>query len=126
MHKSSVTTVQSTIDYFRKPTPRGSNKTIGCIPSASLVYSLKNQWKLKADYSRRIQRTNNFELSPFPEREHSETLEQGDPNLLPELTGIVQTGIIKDYKGGSLFSTLYYQHSKNPIQRVNSVYNDTI
>jgi len=70
-------------------------------PSASVVYTLQNKWKLKADYSRRIQRTANFELNPFPEREHSETLEQGDPNLLPELVGITEAGIIKDFEGGS-------------------------
>jgi len=112
---------------FSNDTLAGNTLTLNNLfPSASLVYVLQNQWKLKADYSRRIQRTNNFELNPFPEREHSETLEQGDPNLLPELTGLIQAGIVKDYKSGSLFSTLYYQHSKNPIQRVNSVYNDTI
>jgi outer membrane receptor protein involved in Fe transport len=57
-------------------------------------------------------------MNPFPEREHSETLEQGDPNLLPELVGITEAGIIKDFKGGSFFATAYYQHTKNPIQRV--------
>ncbi len=112
---------------FSNDTLAGNTLVLNNIfPSASLIYIMQNKWKLKADYSRRIQRTNNFELNPFPEREHSETLEQGDPNLLPELTGIVQTGIIKDFKDGSFFSTLYYQHTKNPIQRVNSVYTDSI
>lgn len=95
-------------------------------PSASLMYALQNKWKLKADFSRRIQRTANFELNPFPEREHSETLEQGDANLLPEFTSITEAGIIKDFKDGSFYSTLYYQHTKNPVQRVNKIYNDTI
>ena len=95
-------------------------------PSASILYQLKNKWKLKADYSHRIQRTANFELNPFPEREHSETLEQGDANLLPEFTGIAEAGVIKDFNKVSFYSTLYYQHTKNPVQRVNKVYNDTI
>lgn len=95
-------------------------------PSANFAYALKNKWKLKADFSRRIQRTANFELNPFPEREHSETLEQGDANLLPEFTSIAEAGIIKDITKGSLYATLYYQHTKNPVQRVNKVYNDTI
>jgi ferric enterobactin receptor len=81
---------------------------------------------LKAGYSRRIQRSANFELNPFPEREHSETLEQGDANLLPEFTSITEAGIIKEFTNGSFFSTLYYQHTKNPVQRGNKVYNDTI
>lgn len=99
---------------------------LNLFPSASILYSLKNKWKLKADYSRRIQRSANFELNPFPEREHSETLEQADANLLPEFTSIAEVGIIKEFNNGSFFSTLYYQHTKNPIQRVNKLYNDTI
>ncbi len=95
-------------------------------PSASFLYSLKNKWKFKTAYSSRIQRAANFELNPFPEREHSETLEQGDANLLPEFTSIVEAGIIKDLTKGSFYTSLYYQHVKNPVQRVNKVYNDTI
>jgi hypothetical protein len=73
-----------------------------------------------------VQRTNNFELNPIPEREHSETLEQGDADLLPEFIYLAELGLIKTFKKGSFFSTLYYQDIKNPIQRVNSVYTDTI
>ena len=95
-------------------------------PSASVLYTLKNKWKLKTAYSSRIQRAANFELNPFPEREHSETLEQGDANLLPEFTNVTEAGIIKDLTKGSFYTSLYYQHVKNPVQRVNKVYNDTI
>lgn len=95
-------------------------------PSASALYSVNNNLKLKAGISRRIQRTNNFELNPIPEREHSETLEQGDASLLPEFIYLAELGVIKNYNKGSLFSTLYYQDIKNPIQRVNDVFADTI
>jgi outer membrane receptor protein involved in Fe transport len=95
-------------------------------PSASILYGLENRWKLKGGYNRRIKRTNNFELNPFPEREHSETLEQGDPDLLPEYIDLSELGLIKELKGGSAFVTFYNQQVKNPIQRVNDVYNDTI
>src|SRR5690606_20774234 len=95
-------------------------------PSANILYSLDNNWKLKSGVSRRVQRTNNFELNPIPEREHSETLERGDANLLPEFIYLAEIGIIKNYNKGSFFTTVYYQDIKNPIQRVNSVYADTI
>ena len=95
-------------------------------PSASLLYNFEKNWKVKAGLSRRVQRTNNFEINPIPEREHSETLEQGDPELLPEFITNLETGFVKKLKAGSLFMNAYYQHSKNPIQRVNSVYADTI
>ena len=95
-------------------------------PSANLLYTFNDHWKLKAGYSRRIQRTNNNQLNPIPEREHSETLEQGDPDLLPEFVNLSEIGLTRTLNKGSVFVTLYHQGIKNPIQRVNSVYNDTI
>lgn len=95
-------------------------------PSASLLYAFNDHWKAKAGYSRRIQRTNNYQLNPIPEREHSETLEQGDLDLLPEFVNASEIGITRNFPLGSVFATLYHQDIKNPIQRVNSIYNDTI
>jgi len=95
-------------------------------PTFNLMHTLSEDWSWKFAAARRVQRNNNFELNPIPEREHSETLEQGDPNLLPEFTTNVETGIVKKLKTGSIFLNIYYQHTKNPIQRVNSVYADTI
>lgn len=95
-------------------------------PSASLLYSLKDNWKLKAGYSKRINRTTNLELNPIPEREHSETLEVGNPDLLPEFIDLTELGLIHNFPKGSFFATTYYQHILNPIQRLNSVYADTI
>ena len=95
-------------------------------PSTNLLYTINNELTIKAGYSKRVQRNNNFELNPIPEREHSETLEQGDPNLLPQIIDLIESGINYTFKNGSFFTTLYYQNIKNPIQRVNSVYTDTI
>ena len=95
-------------------------------PSANLLYTFNNFWNAKFGYSKRVQRNNNFELNPIPEREHSETLEQGDPDLKPQFVDLVEFGVNHSFKKGALFTTLYYQNIKNPIQRVNSVYADTI
>ncbi len=95
-------------------------------PSANLLYTFNNSWNAKVGYSKRVQRNNNFELNPIPEREHSETLEQGDPDLLPQFVDLVELGMNHTFEKGTLFTTLYYQNIKNPIQRVNSVYADTI
>ncbi|WP_346238177.1 TonB-dependent receptor domain-containing protein [Niabella insulamsoli] len=95
-------------------------------PSVQFRYAAWAKGTLKAGYSRRIKRTNNFELNPFPEREHSETLEQGDPELLPELTGTYEAGLEQGFSGGNFFVTLYHQRTLNPIQRVNKVFTDTI
>ncbi|TXD54129.1 MULTISPECIES: outer membrane beta-barrel protein [unclassified Polaribacter] len=96
-------------------------------PSATLQYTLKNKAQLKMAYSRRVQRTTTFKMNPFREREHSETLEQGDKNLLPEFVDLVEIGISKRYKkGNSVYATAYLRNVKNLVNRVNKVFNDTI
>jgi len=95
-------------------------------PSANLQYQFTEQWQARAGYSRRVQRSTSPELNPLPEREHSETLEQGDPNLLPEFVSLAEAGLVRSGKTGSLFATLYYQGITNVVNRVNSVYADTI
>lgn len=102
-------------------------KLSNLFPSLNLLYSITPDFKLKAGFSRRIERATNNQLNPIPEREHSETLEVGDPDLLPEFISLGEFGITKTLKdGGSIFITAYFRDSKNPLQRVNSVYADTI
>ncbi len=95
-------------------------------PTASVQYKLGEQTSIKGAYSRRVERTTTFKMNPFPEREHSETLEQGDPSLLPEFIDLVETGLVKDFGENSVYATAYYRHVKNLVNRVNTVYNDTI
>ncbi|MFH4968443.1 TonB-dependent receptor [Gaetbulibacter sp. M240] len=115
--KDKANTIDDTYNYdFIKP-----------FPSASVQYEINSKTNIKAAYSKRIERTTTFKMNPFPEREHSETLEQGDPNLRPELIDLFELGITKKIKGGnSIFATGYYRDVKNLVNRVNTVYNDTI
>jgi hypothetical protein len=102
-------------------------KLSNLFPSASLLYHFKPDLSVKAGFSRRIQRSTNNQLNPIPEREHSETLEIGDPDLLPEFVSLAEIGLTKKFeKVGSIFLTAYYRASKNPVQRVNSIYADSI
>ncbi len=114
-----------TVNLSYNPNPHNLNLS-NLFPSASLLYSVNDGLKFKAGYSKRVQRTTNLELNPIPEREHSETLEEGDPDLLPEFVDLAELGLIRNFSKGSFFTTLYYQHIQNPIQRLNSVYADTI
>ncbi|WP_081670939.1 TonB-dependent receptor [Sporocytophaga myxococcoides] len=96
-------------------------------PSLNLVYALNTSLRAKGGFSRRVQRSTSNELNPYPEREHSETLEQGDPRILPEFVNLSEIGLVKDLKNaGSVFITVYNQDIKNVVNRVNSAYNDTI
>ncbi|MGB7394905.1 MAG: TonB-dependent receptor [Pricia sp.] len=96
-------------------------------PSASAQYTFKDNTKLKAAYSKRVERTTTFKMNPFPEREHSETLEQGDPTLQPEFIDLAELGVTKNFdEGNSVYAIAYYRDVKNLVNRVNTVYNDTI
>ena len=111
---------------FSNASAANSQKLTNLFPSLQFRLKAWDKGFVKAGYSRRVRRTNNFELNPLPEREHTETLEQGDPNLLPELIGTIELGIEKTFAKGSWYATLYHQSVQNPIQRVNKVFNDTI
>ena len=96
-------------------------------PSASIYYQWRENLSLSLAFSKRIERTTTFKMNPFPEREHSETLEQGDPNLHPELIDQVEIGVNKKTKkGNSKFFKIYYRNVNHLINRVNTVYNDTL
>ncbi|MFD2725113.1 TonB-dependent receptor domain-containing protein [Hyunsoonleella rubra] len=96
-------------------------------PSASFQYEINEKTKMKVAYSRRVERNSTFKMNPFAEREHSETLEQGDKNLRPEFIDLVEVGVTKKLKGGnSIFATGYFRHVDNVVNRVNTIYNDTI
>ncbi len=95
-------------------------------PTLNLQYSLGKGWTTKLGYSRRIERTTTFKMTPFPEREHNETLEQGDAELLPEFINLVELGLVKNFGDNFVFATAYVRGVQNVINRVNTVYNDSI
>lgn len=99
---------------------------LNLFPTANLQYSLPQEFKIKAGYSRRISHTTSNMMNPFPARRHSEVFEIGDPELLPEYIDVVEVGASKDFGNNSAFITFYYRNTENVINRVNNVYNDTI
>ncbi|WP_297335226.1 TonB-dependent receptor [Algoriphagus sp.] len=94
--------------------------------SGNLAFQMNEGLQIKANFTQRVERTTTFKMNPFPEREHSETLEQGDPNLLPEFINLVDLGVIKNWEDNSFYLTAYHSRIKNLVNRVNTVYTDTI
>lgn len=95
-------------------------------PSLQISYPLGEGSMVKAGFSSRIERTTTFKMTPFPEKEHSETLEQGDAELLPEYINAVELGFNQKWGDHSFFATAYYRNVRNVINRVNTIYADTI
>ncbi|WP_460956559.1 TonB-dependent receptor [Spirosoma litoris] len=109
--------------------PQGQTYTLtlnNLFPSLNVVYRPKTDWLVRLGYSRRVQRTSNLALNPLPEREHSETLEQGDPALLPEFVDLSELSATRTLSRSTWQATLYHQNVQNIVNRVNSVYADTI
>lgn len=99
---------------------------VNLFPSVNLGYQLGEGAMLKAGYTSRIERTTTFKMTPFPEREHSETLEQGDAELLPEYIDAVELGFVQKWGDHSFFATAYFRNTQNVINRVNTIYADTV
>ncbi|WP_406682650.1 TonB-dependent receptor [Seonamhaeicola sp. MEBiC1930] len=96
-------------------------------PSGTLQYNFNDKTTLKTAYSKRVERPSAFKLNPFREREHSETLEQGDKILLPEFIDLVELGITKKLnKGNSIFATAYFRNVENLVNRVNQIYDGPV
>jgi outer membrane receptor protein involved in Fe transport len=120
------------LEYFDRevrlavPDERYTLRRFNVFPSLQLQYDLGKDWMARAAYSRRIERTTTFTLTPFPEREHSETLEQGDAELLPEYIDLAEASVSKIIGDHTFSTTLYWRQVANVINRVNTVYNDTI
>ncbi len=99
---------------------------LNLFPSFNVKYDLGEGLAARGGYSRRIDRTTTFKMTPFPEREHSETLEQGDAELLPEYIDLIELGLSKTWDQHSLNVTLYHRQIENVINRVNTIFNDSI
>lgn len=119
-------------EYFERtveievPDERFELNRFNLFPAVNLGYRLTDMLTLKAAYSRRIERTTTFKMTPFPEREHSETLEQGDAELAPEYIDQVELGLVNIWGDHTAFVMGYYRQTNNVINRVNTVFNDTI
>ena len=99
-----------------------SYEYVKLFPSASLQYTVNEDTKIKAAYSKRVNRTTTLKMNSFAEREHSEVFEQGDNRLLPEFIDLVELGITKEFDSkNSVYATLYYRHVDNVINRVNTL-----
>lgn len=111
---------------IERPEENYKLSSFNLFPSILLGFDLTESSKIKAGYSKRIERTTTFKMTPFPEREHSETLEQGDAELLPEYIDLIELGYVQYWGDNSFFTTVYYRNVQNVINRVNTVFNDTI
>ena len=92
------------------------NYPISLFPSVFLSYKLKNRQELQANFSRRINRPNFFQLIPYTDRSDSLNITRGNPDLVPEFTSSFEVSYSKTYgKNNSFLASLYYKYTTDLI-----------
>ena len=98
---------------------------ISLFPSVFLSQKLNKDQELQANFSRRVNRPNFFQLIPYTDSTDLSNITRGNPNLVPEFTNSFEFSYSKNFKGGNtLLASVYYKHTDNLITRyLDSTYN---
>ena len=92
------------------------NYPISLFPSAFVTYRIDDKQDFQANYSRRINRPNFWQLLPFIDNTDPLNLSVGNPNLRPEFTNSFEVNYSNIYtKGANLLISAYYKHNTNLI-----------
>ncbi len=102
-----------------------NNYPISLFPSVFLSQKLNKDQELQANFSRRVNRPNFFQLIPYTDSTDLSNITRGNPNLVPEFTNSFEFSYSKNFKkGNTLLASVYYKHTDNLITRyLDSTYN---
>ncbi len=100
----------------------GSNLWNTLFPSLYLTYELGNGNDLQANFSRRINRPNFWQINPYVDISDPMNIRRGNPNLQPEFTNSFEVNYNKQYNSGNLLVSAYYRNNTDDI----TMYSDTI
>ncbi len=91
---------------------------ISLFPSMFLNQKLKGEQELQLNYSRRINRPNFWQLTPFTDSSDYLNPSKGNPGLNPEFTNSLEVSYMKTFKNkDNLLVSLYYKNTNNLITR---------
>lgn len=89
---------------------------ISLFPSIFLNQKLKNDQELQLNYSRRINRPNFWQLSPFIDSSDNLNPRTGNPGLKPEFTNSLELSYQKIFKNrDNLLMSVYYKNTTDLI-----------
>ncbi|MBT8189575.1 MAG: TonB-dependent receptor [Bacteroidia bacterium] len=95
-----------------------SNSYDNFLPNFAVAKSFKNFRNLKFAYSKRIQRPSLYFINSFRNSTDFGNIVQGNPYLDPELTNQYEISYNTNFKGITIFSSLYYKKSTEIIEQV--------
>lgn len=91
---------------------------VSLFPSVFLSQKLGETQSLQLNYSRRINRPNFWQLSPFTDSADKLNPSKGNPGLQPEFTNSFELSYEKTFKNrGNFLASLYYKHTTDLITR---------
>lgn len=110
---------QAGIDLFqRTDNARYEQDYFRVYPTLHIGRALSERTKLRASYSRRIQRPGPFELNPYTFYVDARNIQRGNPNLKPEVTDAFETSL--QYRKDATFLSLtgFYRRSRDMFTEV--------
>ena len=91
---------------------------ISLFPSVFLSQKLGETQSLQLNYSRRINRPNFWQLTPFTDSTDRLNPTKGNPNLQPEFTNSIELSYEKTFKNkGNFLASVYYKQTDDLITR---------
>jgi len=93
-------------------------------PTINLGYELNENENITLGFNRRIRRPRSRFLNPFPSQSSETFIFLGNPDLIPTFTNAVELGYYTKIKKLDLGSSVYYQHSIDPISVVSRTVDD--
>ena len=102
-----------------------NNNYFNLFPTLHLKYTLDDVSSLQLNYSKRVRRPQDDDLSPFPEYQDPRNVRAGNPHLLPEYINSIEFGYQMQYKSLSFIPSIYYRHTTNRFTQVTQRINDS-
>lgn len=96
------------------------------VPSINIARKLKDGNLIKVSYNKRIQRPNLRDLNPNLQASNPKSATQGNPNLKPEYTHLVEVAYKTNINNASINLSTFMRYNTNDIQPARIIRHDTI
>ena len=87
-------------------------------PTLNLSYEISEKENITLGYSRRIRRPRSWSLNPFRSLTSLTFYRQGNPDLDPSYSNVIDIGYLKRWEKFTFNSSLYYQRATQVTERI--------
>jgi outer membrane receptor for ferrienterochelin and colicin len=112
MEKTHIEIDQRTSNIFKK------KEYTDWFPTLNLSYEFNEKENITLGYSRRIRRPRSWSLNPFRSLTSLTFFRQGNPDLDPSYSNLVNLGYLKRWDKFTFNGSVYYQKATQVIERI--------